>query len=512
MGGDRIANSLKNFLFGSFSQIAALALSFVVRSVFIHYLDISFLGLNGLFTNILTVLSLAELGFGSAMIYSLYQPLAYGDSNKIAAYMQFYSKVYVAIGVTVGVIGLSLIPFLGYLVKENVDRFDNFILIYILFLTESVTSYFFAYKRSILNADQKSYICSWWHFVFLVIRSLLQIILLVSYANFVLYIVIQILSTIGENIYISSKVNALYPYLKYKHDITLTREELANIKKNVYALILSNFSRVALKGTSNILISVCVGVTIVGIYSNYIMITGALVMILSQVFSALTGSVGNYIAKEDPRRFIDLFMRLDFLNFWLYGITSICIYVFINPFIGFWIGDEYLLDKSVVIVITINFLLEGFLYSLWLFRSTMGLFVQGKYRPVFTAAINLVLAILLGKYLGLIGVLLGTTFARLLVNVWYDPYVIFKYGFKVSVRNYYIEYLKRVLLILIVSIMCEYLYSNILNVNSFALFFIALALVFLLINILFSIMYRRNPYLSYYMIVFNKSIANLLCK
>lgn len=509
----RIESSFRNFFFGSFSQIASLLLGFAVRSVFIRYLDITYLGLNGLFTNILTILSLAELGFGSVMVYALYSPLAKGDRDKVISYMQFYAKVYVYIGLIIAVTGVVLIPFLKYLIKDGADRFDNLNLLYLLFLSESVFSYFVAYKRSILNADQKSYIISWWHFVFFVIRSVCQILSLMLYANFILYIVIQILSTISENIYLSYKVDKIYPFLNTKFTIPLTKEELMSIKMNVYALVLSNFSRVALKGTSNIIISACVGIGIVGLYSNYLMITGALIMLLSQVFSALSGSVGNFIAKESSDKYIELFNRLDFLNFYLYGIVGICIYVFINPFISFWIGSEYLLNKNVVMVISANFMIEGFLYSLWLFRSTMGLFTQGKYRPVFSAVINIVFSVILGNYMGLIGVLLGTTLARILVNAWFDPYVIFKYGLFSPVKYYYVKYLKRLVVILCTVFICEYINNNWLVSNLFLIFFIKFVFLFILMNIVFYLIYRRtNEVLYYKKILIGYTMSIYKCK
>ncbi len=508
MDRGRVYNSFRNFLFGAFSQIAALLLAFIVRSVFIRYLSLSYLGLNGLFTNVLTILSLAELGFGTVMIHALYRPLAENNEEKIQAYMQFYAKVYRVIGLIVAFAGIALMPFLDYLIKGREAIDINIELLYGLYLLESVSSYFFAYKRSILNADQKAYICSWVHFKILVIRSVLQILVLILFQDFICYILIQILSTFLENVYLSYKVNRMYPYLKIRQKIRLTKEELNSIKKNVYALILSNIGRVTIKGSSNIIISAFVGITVVGLYSNYVMITGAVIMILSQVFSAMTGSVGNFLAKEDSSKHLELFERLDFLNFWLYGVCGICIYVFINPVIGVWIGKEFTLDKVVVLVISLNFVLEGFLYSLWLFRSTMGLFVQGKYRPIFSAIINICVSVFLGHSWGIVGVLLGTTVARLAVNAWYDPYIIYKYGLSTSVFSYYKAYLYRFALIALIVVGSDFLigeYVN--NLDWLRLMGIIIGYVFLL-NVFMVLVFRRNQSFIYYqslvVSVFNK--------
>ena len=498
MNKGRTYNSIKNFIYGSFSQILSLVLSFGVRTVFIQYLSIVYLGLNGLFTNILTLLSLAELGFGVAMVHALYKPLAEDNKEKLIAYMQFYARTYKIIGFVVAFIGCTLIPFLDKLIKGDCPADVNVTLIYILFLSESVASYFFAYKRSILNADQKAYICSSVHLEAIVLRSLLQIVVIVVFKAFIVYIVIQILTTIGENLYLSYKVNKLYPYLCTKQKFQLNKDELNSIRHNVYALILSRIAAISLKGTSNIVISAFVGLAIVGLYSNYLMIIGAVSMILSQVFSAMTGSVGNYIAKEHPSKYLALFERLDFLNFWLYGLTAVCLFLFLNPFITIWIGKEFVLEQSTVLIIVVNFLLEGLLYTLWLFRTTVGLFTQGKYRPILAAAINIVFSIFLGKYFGINGVLLGTTIARLCVNAWYDPYIIYKFGLHSPVQKYFKSYIFRVFLLCVISIVSYHLKGVYDLIDSFSSFFIIAIVYFLILNVIFSLLYRKNINFAYY--------------
>lgn len=253
-----------------------------------------------------------------------------------------------------------------------------------------------------------------------------------------------------------------------------------------------------MKGSSNIIISALVGITIVGIYSNYIMISGAVIMILSQVFSAMTGSVGNYLVQEAQTKHLELFERLDFLNFWLYSVCAICLYLFFNPFIELWIGKQYTLDQNVVFIIVLNFILEGFLYTLWLFRSTMGLFVQGKYRPLFSTTINIIGSIILGYYWGLTGILLSTTISRILVNVWYDPYIIYKYGLRSSVKPYYQTYLKRFSTIIGIVITSIFFITPILKLNNKVIIILIIPIYFLILNIVFTIIYKKNIHYKYY--------------
>lgn len=493
----RVVNSLKNMINGLLSQFISLALSFVVRTIFIIYLDKVYLGVNGLFTNILTILSLAELGFGTAMIYSMYKPLAKKDYTKIQAIMKLYSKVYICIGIIVAILGFSIIPFMDYIIKDK-PNIDNLTLIYLMFLANSVFSYFFAYKRSILIADQKDYICSQYRYIFNFIKSLLQIIILVLTSNFILYLLIQIISTLLENIFISMKVDKMYPYLKEKNQNKLSKSELNRIIEDVKALILTKVGHVMLNGTDNIIISAIVGVTWVGLLSNYTLIITALTMVLSQITSSITGSVGNFIAKENKDKQYNLFYTIDFIIFWLYSFCGICLIVLSNPFIEIWIGKDYILDELSVIILAINFIISGVMSSLWTFRSTMGLFTQGKYRPIAVALINIIVSIFLGKYMGISGVLLGTTISRLSVSLWYDPYIIHKYGFQRSVKSYYLTYIYRIINIFAICLLLLII-KNIIFTNYSGLgCFIAMVFICLfIINIYFIIIYRKLDEFKY---------------
>lgn len=493
----RVHNSKRNLVHGLVSQVITLILNFIVRTFFVKYLSVVYLGVNGLFANILTVLSLAELGFGTAMVYSMYKPLANNDNKKIQALINLYAKVYAIIGIIVAIMGFSLIPFMDYIILDQ-PNISNLTLIYLLYLINSVSSYFFAYKKSVLIADQKAYINSQYRYIFSIIRALLQIGILIIYKSFIIYLVIQVLATIAENIFVSHKVNRMYPFLKGKNSEKLSDGELKRIKEDVKALILSNIGRVALDGTDNIIISAKVGVQWVGLLSNYTLVTGSLIMIISQVTAAITGSLGNFIAKEKTERSYELFKKIDFMNYWLYGFSTVCFVILINPFITLWLGDNFTLSWITIIVIGSNFLIDGLLNSLWTFRTTMGLFIQGKYRPIIAALINIIFSLILSQYLGLIGVLLGTTVSKVLVNAWFDPYIIFKHGFKESPKKYYIRYLTRVLLLVIITtiiyIISSFLMSNGITISEFILMAIICGFVS---NLTFVLLYYKTPEFKY---------------
>lgn len=486
---NRMFNSTRNLVYGFLSQFLVLILNFVVRIVFIEYLGVAYLGVNGLFSNILTVLSLAEMGFGTAMTFNLYKPLAENNEEKILSLMHFYKQVYKFIGMFVCIVGLLILPFLDSIIGDA-NGLQNIKIIYLLFLSDSVLSYFFAYRRSILNADQKAFVCSQYRYIFAFFKSLFQIIVLFVFENYLLYLSIQIICTFLENLFISKKVSEMYPYLNSKEITPLSKESICSIKKDVGALMLSKVASVALNGTDNIIISAFTTVKNVGILSNYTLISGSLTMIISQIGSAITGSIGNYIASESSEKHYDLFKKIDFMYFNIYAFCFICMFTLYNPFITLFFGKQYTFNNSVVLVFCLNYLIEGLLQSLWTFRTTMGLFVQGKLRPLFAASINIVFSIFLVKYFGVLGVLLGTTLSRVLVNAWFDPYIIFKHGLKISPKKYYIQYLIRIIYLTVItlflSIIKYYLFSVDYNILSFIILLLITVVCSIFLLILFS--------------------------
>ena len=507
----RIENSSRNFKYGMLSQILNLMLKFVVRTIFIRALGKTYLGINGLYSNILTILSLAECGFGTAIVFNMYKPLAEKDESKLIALMQLYKKVYTIVGTIVLFMGLLITPALKFIIKDAFNV-DHLYLYYFMFLGDTVLSYlFFSYKSSILNADQKSFIISLYTGIFNVAKSVMQILVIIIFKNFILYLIMQLFFTFLTNIGISLKVDKEYPYLKTKEKYKLDKGELGKIIKNVEALILSNISRVVLNGTDNIIISAYVGVAIVGKYSNYTLITGSLVMILSQISEAVRASVGNFIASKEQNENYQLFRKIDFMNFWLYGFSMIALIVLFNPFISLWIGEDLLLSETCAVVIAVNFFIEGMLNSLWIFRTTLGLFTQGKWRSVFAAIINLVGSLILAKYMGILGILLATTASRVLVNMWYDPYIIFKHGLNHPVKSYYIEYILRIILLLLIIVSLLLLrHFILLNGITIGLFAILMIITAFVPNFVFLIIFHRTEEYKYFKNILFSAIRNRL--
>jgi O-antigen/teichoic acid export membrane protein len=486
----RTKSAMKNIIFGLLHQILYLSLNFSVRTIFIASLGITYLGINGLFSNIITLLSLADLGIGGAMTFSLYKPLKENNHEKLRVLMSFYTKIFRIISISILIIGISIIPILPYIIKGSTPIPDLEI-IYILFVINSAVSYFVVYKRILLIADQKSYIISKLGMIVSVISSLTQILILIVFKNFILYTLVSIVFTIIQNIIIANKANKLYPFLISKTNQKLLVEEKNEIFKNTYSVFLYRICATIINGADSIIISSFIGIIYVGIYSNYIMVTSSVNKILNQIFNSLTASVGNLNVSETPEKKYQVFSTVFLVAFWLYGIATICLWQLFDPFISLWLGDQYRLDKLAVFAIAINFLINGIHSVNIIFRDSAGLYQLGKYRPVYAAIINVVTSIVLSRYLGVAGVLFGTIVCRLATFFWYDPYIIFRVLFKRSAKIYFLKYLSYIILLIIIGGIVGY-FSSLFDKLNLLTFIYQLMISIIIPNAIFLLVFRNS--------------------
>ena len=493
----RTENSIINSALSIVTQVLPVVINFAVKTVFIKMLSDEYLGVNGLFTNIITMLSLADLGIGIAIPYSLYKPLANKDEHKINVLMNFYKKVYTIIGIAVLLIGLSLTPFLGLIIKDIPKNVPHLSLIYILFVIHSASSYFFVYKKFLIDSDQKGYITSRIIFTFSTLLSIIQIILLVTTKNYILFLLSSIILVIIQNIYISSKANKLYPFIKNKTDEKLEKEDMEGIKKNVSSLFIYKVGTVIMNGTDNIIISKFIGLIIVGFYSNYVLIINSITTVLNQIFNAITSSIGNLVVTTNKKRSKEVYDNLNFANFWLYALFGVCIIVLINPFINVWIGKKYVMGFSIVFLLVLNFYVLGMQSVTNSFRNAYGLFWIAKYRPIIMVIINIVISVVLVQFIGIEGVLIGTLISRLVTTAWLDPYIVHKYGFEISPKSYYIDYLKYLVIFIAISIILNYFVSMVAINNIFILILIAI-LVVISVNVILVLLFFKTSEFNYF--------------
>lgn len=442
----RTANSVKNIITSILCQLLAVLLQFANRTVFIHMLGEEYLGVSGLFTNIISMLSLAELGVGTAIIYKLYKPIEKNDKHMIYLLMKFYKTVYRWISLVIFVAGLILMPFLKNIIKDDVTNINIYV-IFFLYLIQSVSSYmFFAYKSALIQANQKEYITTIVSYIFILLANGLQIISLYILKSFTIYVAISIFTNICMNITISIICNRMYPFINIKCDEKLDKSERKNIFMDCYALMIYKANAVVLNSTDNIILSKFIGLAVVGIYSNYLMIYNLINTILNKIYSAITASLGNLHASNDVEHEYDIFNVVNFISFVIFTIASMGLIFVSNKLITVWIGEKFTFDFYVVLLIGIKMYIDGQKKVLSTYRNTMGLFQQAKYRPLAGVIINIVASLILVKYYGISGVILGTIIADLSTYMWYDPYIIFKHSLHRPVSKYYIKRLEYLIL------------------------------------------------------------------
>lgn len=434
----RVKNSIINISAGIGSQVIITLLSFISRTIFITYLGVEYLGINGLFTNVLGMLSLAEAGIGSAIIYNLYKPVAENDQDRINMLMEFYKKAYRVIAVIVLLLGLSLLPFLGYIAKDV--KVENINLIYVLFLLNTAASYLFSYKISFLNVCQKGYIVTGIYSISSILSTCIKIGILYFTHSYILYLIIDMIITITTSAFLAMLVDKMYPFLKNKAASKLDSETKNNIVKNVKALVLHNIGGYIVFGTDNILIASFVSVTAVGLYSNYYMLINICRTFINQIFDNINHSVGNLVAKESDDKIYSVFKVVMLCNFWIYSFFTIFLYIIMEPFITVWIGSKFIMDISVLIILMINFYVSGMRRSISMVKTTSGIFHEDRYAPFLEAAVNLVVSIVLVQYMGITGVFIGTLISTLVVPFWIGPYLVYKKVFCKPVRDYFLKY------------------------------------------------------------------------
>lgn len=449
----RVKNTARNSLVGIITYMITVILSFLTRTFFIKVLGNTYLGLNGLFSDILQILSLAELGVGTAILFAMYKPVAYNETKKIAAYMNFYKKLYNMIGIIVSIVGLLLTPFLHFFIS-GIPDIPNIELIYILYLFNTSLSYFFSYKRSMLIVNQYTYINTLNIFIFSVIQQFLQILLLLFTSDYILYLLIQVGCTIVSNIVISRKVDKMFPYLNEFKNERLEKHEINELKTNVLSMMASKISSVFVTSTDNILISKFVSTTFLGLYSNYTMVTTMVKTIIQKIFDGLTGSVGNYIAKEAQCKQREMYFNILFINYLIVSFCCIGFYVLINDFILLWLGNKYILKEGIVLLISTNLFFRLIRNTTLTYIDTLGLFKKIKIKAIVEALVNLIMSLVLVLYfnLSIYGILLGTLISNFVANYFWEAYIVNK---EINVSQLY--YHKKMLLYILVTILISFL-------------------------------------------------------
>ncbi len=513
MEESRTKKTLRNTAFSLIYKLSDVVLAFVLRTIFIHTLGMSYLGLSGLFTNIMTVLSLMELGVGSAIVFSLYKPLAEGNDGKVAALMGLYKKTYNTIGIFVCVAGLALTPFLKYIINLP-QAVEHIYLIYWLSVANTAVSYFLAYRRSLLMADQRNDINIKNQIVFRFTRFIILAIILVVTHNFILYLLLDVLNTLASNIHITYVIKKRYKNVDDAQVDPLTKQEKHNIVKYMTSGIFSKIGQTVVVSMDSIIISAFIGTIVVGVYSNYHIVTSGLDTMIYLLFSNITASVGNFAVKKGGSDSEALFKRINLANYSLAFVVTVCMYALISPFVQMWAGESYLLSEATVAIVVLNFYISINQYSVANFMGAVGeLYYINRFRSLVEGIVKLIVSIALVKLienpdLKIVGVFLGTTVCFLFGRVWMDAKTLYKYWFKVPFIQYVKTYIVRFVLCLAVCVGSRYMTSKFFDVAGLNIVtWLGAAIVCVAISaIVLFVIYGRTDDFKYYLNLCKKLI------
>lgn len=505
----RTSNSIKNSITATLSSVVTMICGFVAQAIFIRILGAEYLGLNGLFTNILTILSFFELGIGNAIAFHLYKPIADNDTDKVKSLMQFYKRAYNIISVLVFSFGLILIPFLDLIVGETTIDVNIYV-IYLMFLISTASSYTLTYRRNLIVANQKNYINNIIHIIYIIALNFFQLLLLYLTKNYYLYLGIKIICQFLESLVCYMIATKMYPILKSKDIKRLNKETKKDIFTKVKGLIFHKASYSIVCGTDNIIISSFFGIVTVGLYTNYNMIIGSVNNLFTQIISSTTASVGNLLVskKSDNAKF-SVFKKMRFINFWLTTFSAIGILVIMDSFIKIWVGAQYVLPTTVLVVLVINYYQKVMRNTYATFKDAAGIWVEDKYVPLIESILNIILSIILLKIFGLSGVFLGTILSGFAIWGYSYPKFVYKKLFNRSYKDYAKETIGYILLFALIAAFTFYI-SRLIVFNNIWLQFISNTVVSLIIpNVILFIIFRKTDNFKYLMELIHKLLAKL---
>jgi len=432
---ERTKNATRNIVFGVILRGYQIVIPFFMRTAMIYLMGVQYLGLSSLFTSILQVLNLAELGVGSAMIYSMYKPIAEDDSTTICALMRLYRAYYRLIGLVIAVVGSILTPFVPRLISGEVPSDVNIYILYLLNLGATVLSYWlYAYKNSILQAHQRVDIVSKVTIATSTVQYLLQFIVLCFFRNYYLYVCVLLITQVMTNIVTAIVADRLYPQFKPQGNIP--EGDVKQINQRIRDLFTAKLGAVVVGAADTIVISAFLGLTALAVYQNYYFVMNSICGFITVIFSAITAGIGNSLVTESAQKNYNDFKKFTFIICFILCICCSCFAALYQPFMKLWVGENYMLDFSYVILFNILFYcLE--LAMVWAtVKDAAGLWHADRFRPLIGASANLILNIILVQFIGLYGIILSTVFSYIFISMPWLIHNLFKYLYKESLIAY----------------------------------------------------------------------------
>ena len=498
---DRTKNATRNIVFDGALEMMNMLFPFAIRSVMLHYLGTEYLGLNGLFKSLLMFLNLAELGVGSAMVFSMYKPIAEDDTFTICALLRLYRTLYRIIGLAIAAVGLLLMPVLRNLIKGDLPAGMNLYILYLMNLGNTVMTYWlFAYKSSLLQAHQRRDVISKVSLAVRLTEYVLKILILVYTRNYYLYLSVQLLCQLAVNLLTAVCATKMYP--RYVPEGKLSKEKTLDVFRRVRDLFTSKLSATVFDAADTLVISAFMGLTVLALYQNYYFIITALRMMLVVVLNACMAGVGNKLVMESKEANYRDLEKISLLFLWVLGASSSMLLCMYQPFIRVWMGEDNMLAVGLVFCFVIYYYSMGANKLINMFKDAAGIWRVDRWRPLTAALVNLGLNLATVQWLGLYGVLLSSVFSIVFIQIPWLFHNLFREVFPRQCMGKYIQLFCSLTAVALASCGASWFICGLFTLNVWATLFLNAAVSFLVPNLCCFAVYGRNP-------VFRESLLQL---
>ena len=502
----RVKNTIRNIFFGYLGTLITSLLGFVSRKLFILKLSDTLLGVNGFYTGILSTLSLAELGIGTALNFSLYKPIAEGNTEEIKSYMALYKKAYRIIALVVAVIGVMLIPFLRLMASGASSVSDrDLICYYLIFLFNSATSYLVAYKYSLVNAEQKTYIQTNIITITKMISVTMQIVVLFLTSSFYAYLLTDLFIGTVQKIFVSKYLGKMYPYLEEKDVKPLTKKQKDEVKDKTSALLWLKIGDTARLQTDSVIITTFIGVLTTGVVDNFNMVINTVSSFVNTIFNSALPGFGNLIATESRNKQYEMFKVYRFFAVWIYGFSAVGFYILLSPLIQILYGQKWSMGANIMVWIIIEYYLKGERIVVNNFKTAAGKFEQDKYLAMIQGIVNLVISIVLAIKIGLAGVYIGTVVSGVIAN-FVRPVIIYRECFGQKSLLYFLDSVKYHVVLILTLFLSAYLSKLTLPRVNLINFLITGIMITVVYNGIFLVSFGKCKEFGYLYSIFTKRI------
>lgn len=487
---ERTKNASRNILFGVILKAYQILVPFLMRTAMIYLMGVQYLGLNSLFTSVLQVLNLAELGVGSAMVYSMYKPIAEDDNTTICALMKLYRTYYRVIGLVIAVVGCALTPFVPHLIKSDVPAGINIYILYLLNLAATVLSYWlFAYKNSILQAHQRTDVVSKVTLITSTIQYGLQLFVIWAFRNYYLYVIVMLATQALTNIVTAVCADRLYPQFKPKGKVD--KPQVQRINQRIRDLFTSKIGGIIYDSADTIVISAFLGLTVLAVYHNYFYILNSITGLIAVVFTACTAGIGNSIVVESKEKNYQDLNKFTFIITWIAGFCSVCLLCIYQPFMELWVGNNLMLSLSAVVCFVIYFFVRQFNALFNLYKDASGMWHEDRLRPLAAALTNLILNLILVQFIGIYGILLSTVLAILCVGMPWLLHNLFTIIFERKHMWHFIGKLAKYTFVVFISCVVTYFICSRFNMSPVPTILVRGVICLIVPNLIYYLAFRR---------------------